>query len=122
VAWAIRSAIAARTHGGEAADAQSARDAIGTRLREHVEAGTIELRHRLRHPGPHRRELPGRGHRREQRDHPRNRAPTLLLATGHEQARSVVAALAGDWVAARDVQRDLPEAGVCVTAGSPLDL
>lgn len=41
------------------------------------------------------------------------RAPTFLLATGYEQARSVVAALAGDWVAARDVQLDLPETGVC---------
>jgi thioredoxin reductase len=41
------------------------------------------------------------------------RAPTFLLATGYEQARSVVAALAGDWPAARDVQLDLPETGVC---------
>ncbi|GAB3922765.1 NAD(P)-binding domain-containing protein [Kribbella albertanoniae] len=41
------------------------------------------------------------------------RAPTFLLATGFEQARSVVAALAGDWDAARDVQLDLPETGVC---------
>jgi thioredoxin reductase len=41
------------------------------------------------------------------------RAPTFLLATGYEQARSVVAALAGDWNAARDVQLDLPETGVC---------
>jgi thioredoxin reductase len=41
------------------------------------------------------------------------RAPTFLLATGYEQARSVVAALAGDWTAARDVQLDLPETGVC---------
>jgi thioredoxin reductase len=41
------------------------------------------------------------------------RAPTFLLATGYEQARSVVAALTGDWVAARDVQLDLPETGVC---------
>ncbi|MGP3964727.1 FAD-dependent oxidoreductase [Nonomuraea sp. 3N208] len=41
------------------------------------------------------------------------RAPTFLLATGYEQARSVVAALAGDWEAARDVQLDLPETGVC---------
>ena len=31
------------------------------------------------------------------------RAPTFLMATGYEQARSVVAALAGDWDAARDV-------------------
>jgi hypothetical protein len=41
------------------------------------------------------------------------RAPTFLLATGYEQTRSVVAALAGDWAAARDVQLDLPETGVC---------
>ncbi|MGW5157026.1 FAD-dependent oxidoreductase [Nonomuraea wenchangensis] len=41
------------------------------------------------------------------------RAPTFLLATGYEQARSIVAALAGDWEAARDVQLDLPETGVC---------
>jgi len=41
------------------------------------------------------------------------RAPTFLLATGYEQARSVVAALAGDWEAARDVQLELPATGVC---------
>ena len=41
------------------------------------------------------------------------RAPTFLLATGYEQVRSVAAALAGDWAAARDVQLDLPETGVC---------
>ncbi|WP_235854542.1 NAD(P)-binding domain-containing protein [Nonomuraea aridisoli] len=41
------------------------------------------------------------------------RAPTFLMATGYEQARSVVAALAGDWEAARDVQLVLPETGVC---------
>ncbi|MFD8565269.1 hypothetical protein ACFV1N_49105, partial [Streptosporangium canum] len=41
------------------------------------------------------------------------RAPTFLMATGYEQARSVVAALAGDWTAARDVQLELPETGVC---------
>lgn len=40
------------------------------------------------------------------------RASTFLLATGYEQARSVVAALAGDWQAARGVQLDLPETGV----------
>ncbi len=43
------------------------------------------------------------------------RAPTFLLATGYEQIRSVVAALAGDWDAARDVQLNLPETGVCST-------
>jgi len=43
------------------------------------------------------------------------RAPTFLLATGYEQVRSVVAALVGDWEAARDVQLCLPETGVCNT-------
>lgn len=43
------------------------------------------------------------------------RAPTFLLATGYEQTRSVVAALAGDWQAARDVRLALPETGVCST-------
>ncbi|MEV6814524.1 FAD-dependent oxidoreductase [Micromonospora sp. NPDC051296] len=41
------------------------------------------------------------------------RAPTFLMATGYEQVRSVIAALAGDWQAAHDVQLDLPETGVC---------
>ncbi|MCZ7422040.1 NAD(P)-binding domain-containing protein [Verrucosispora sp. WMMA2121] len=41
------------------------------------------------------------------------RAPTFLMATGYEQTRSVVAALAGDWQAARDVRLELPETGVC---------
>lgn len=46
------------------------------------------------------------------------RAPTFLMATGYEQVRSVVAALAGDWDAARQVQLELPETGVCtVTTG-----
>ncbi|MFC7475519.1 FAD-dependent oxidoreductase [Dankookia sp. GCM10030260] len=43
------------------------------------------------------------------------RAPTFLLATGYEQVRSIAAALAGDWAAAREVHLDLPETGVCVT-------
>lgn len=43
------------------------------------------------------------------------RAPTFLLATGYEQVRSVVAGLVGDWEAARDVQLNLPETGVCST-------
>ncbi|GAB3932773.1 NAD(P)-binding domain-containing protein [Kribbella albertanoniae] len=47
------------------------------------------------------------------------RAPTFLLATGFEQARSVVAGLAGDWDAARDVQLDLPETGVCSSNLAP---
>ena len=43
------------------------------------------------------------------------RAPTFLMATGYEQVRSVVAALVGDWDAARRVELDLPETGVCST-------
>lgn len=41
------------------------------------------------------------------------RAPTFLMATGYEQVRSVVAAIAGDIEAARKVELDLPETGVC---------
>jgi hypothetical protein len=41
------------------------------------------------------------------------RAPTFLLRTGYEQVRSVVAALAGDWDSARNVELVLPETGVC---------
>jgi thioredoxin reductase len=41
------------------------------------------------------------------------RAPNFLMATGYEQARSVVAAIAGDVAAADDVQLVLPETGVC---------
>ena len=44
------------------------------------------------------------------------RAPTFLLLTGYEQVRSVVAALAGDWNAAREVHLELPETGVCSIA------
>jgi hypothetical protein len=43
------------------------------------------------------------------------RAPNFLLATGHEQVRSVVAALAGDLAAADHVELDLPQTGVCST-------
>lgn len=43
------------------------------------------------------------------------RAPNFLMATGYEQVRSVVAALAGDLAAADDVQLELPETGVCNT-------
>jgi hypothetical protein len=64
------------------------------------------------------------GHRELQHPEPRyyavgaksyGRAPNFLLATGHEQVRSVVAALAGDLAAADDVQLELPQTGVCST-------
>ena len=43
------------------------------------------------------------------------RAPTFLLATGHEQVRSIAAALTGDLEAANRVELVLPETGVCNT-------
>lgn len=43
------------------------------------------------------------------------RAPTFLMATGYEQVRSVVAALAGDTDAADAVALELPPTGVCST-------
>ena len=43
------------------------------------------------------------------------RAPTFLLATGYEQARSVAAMLSGDVAAAGRVELVLPETGVCNT-------
>jgi thioredoxin reductase len=179
VVWAIRSAGPARAYGGGAADALPARGAIGSRLRERVESGAIELvtsfdvhavapglevsdgtrtitcdrvvsatgfrpDHRflaelrldldpvlgstralapLIDPNEHScGTVPPHGV--DELAHPEpgfymvgvksyGRAPTFLLATGYEQARSVVAALAGDWTAAREVQLDLPETGVC---------
>ncbi|MEH1129275.1 FAD-dependent oxidoreductase [Micromonospora sp. CPCC 206061] len=189
VVWAIRSASPARTYGGENADALPARGAIGTRLRQHVEAGTIELVtgfsvHGITSTSDGRVEVtdgtrtiaadrivsatgfrpdhslttelrldldPILGSTRalaplidpnqhscgtvpphgvDELAHPEpgfyaigmksyGRAPTFLMATGYEQARSVVAALAGDWAAARDVQLDLPETGVCSSNVSP---
>lgn len=44
------------------------------------------------------------------------RAPTFLMATGYEQVRSVVAAVAGDLEAADNVRLVLPQTGVCTTA------
>jgi Pyridine nucleotide-disulphide oxidoreductase len=46
------------------------------------------------------------------------RAPTFLMATGYEQVRSVVAEIAGDHAAARDVRLVLPETGVCSTSNA----
>jgi pyruvate/2-oxoglutarate dehydrogenase complex dihydrolipoamide dehydrogenase (E3) component len=43
------------------------------------------------------------------------RAPTFLLLTGYEQARSVAAALAGDMEAADNVHLVLPDTGICTT-------
>jgi hypothetical protein len=49
------------------------------------------------------------------------RAPTFLLRTGYEQVRSIVAALAGDWEAARRVELVLPETGVCTLTAAHAD-
>jgi thioredoxin reductase len=46
------------------------------------------------------------------------RAPTFLLATGFEQARSVAAQLSGDFAAASRVELELPETGVCNTTAA----
>lgn len=190
VVWAIRPASPARSYGGGAADALPARGAIGTRVREHVEAGAIELVTGFsvdavtRVPGgvavsdragrtvTADRIVAATGYRPDhgitaelrldldpvlgsaralaplidpnehscgtvpphgvdELTHPEpgyyaigvksyGRAPTFLMATGYEQARSVVAALAGDWAAAREVQLDLPETGVCNSTLLPL--
>lgn len=47
------------------------------------------------------------------------RAPTFLLATGHEQVRSIAAHLAGDAAAAAAVMLELPETGVCSATRLP---
>jgi hypothetical protein len=48
------------------------------------------------------------------------RAPTFLITTGNEQVRSIAAHLAGDELAADEVQLVLPETGVC-SARRPAD-
>ena len=48
------------------------------------------------------------------------RAPTFLITTGNEQVRSIAAHLAGDHLAADEVQLVLPETGVC-SARRPAD-
>ena len=48
------------------------------------------------------------------------RAPTFLLATGYEQVRSIAAYLAGDIEAARRVELDLPQTGVCSGSFAPI--
>ena len=47
------------------------------------------------------------------------RAPTFLMATGHEQVRSIAAMLTGDIDAARRVELELPETGVCSAGPAP---
>ena len=49
------------------------------------------------------------------------RAPTFLMATGFEQVRSVVAAIAGDSIAADRVELELPETGVCSASVASTD-
>lgn len=47
------------------------------------------------------------------------RAPTFLMATGYEQARSIVAYLEGDLEAALKDELELPETGVCSISSAP---
>ena len=47
------------------------------------------------------------------------RAPTFLLATGHEQVRSIAAHLTGDLAGAARVELELPETGVCSARPAP---
>ena len=44
------------------------------------------------------------------------RAPTFLMLTGYEQARSIACALTGDLAGARRVELTLPATGVCSAA------
>lgn len=50
------------------------------------------------------------------------RAPTFLMATGYEQARSVAAHLSGDTEAAKRVELNLPETGVCSSRPVPFQI
>jgi thioredoxin reductase len=50
------------------------------------------------------------------------RAPTFLMLTGYEQARSIVAALAGDVAAGDHIRLVLPETGVCSISGSAAEI
>jgi hypothetical protein len=43
------------------------------------------------------------------------RAPSFLLATGHEQVRSIAAALSGHAQAAAHIELEPPEIGICVS-------
>ena len=189
VVWAVRGNDARRLYGGGRNDGLAARGALGSRLREHVESGDIELHagfatRAVEAHGDRLRMLPAdaavapidavdevivstgsrpdlglarelrvrldpwlestdalaplidpnehscgtvrpHGHRELAHAHEPGyfaigaksygRAPNFLLATGYEQARSVVAFLAGDLAAADDVQLDLPQTGVCST-------
>ncbi|WP_374652148.1 FAD-dependent oxidoreductase [Dongia sp.] len=190
--WVVRGTDMNRIYGGGPADQLEARGALGTRLRQSVEQGRIQLvtgfrANALRQQGDGlelvgateagdgvlppverivvatgqrpdldmTRELrleldpwlesvkalgplidpnlhscgsvPPHGHRETAHPEPGfytigvksyGRAPTFLLLTGYEQARSVAAALAGDLEAADDVHLVLPETGICSTDGA----
>lgn len=187
ISWAVRSADISAVYGGEDNDELAARGALGSRLRQLVDAGHIEVytsmtitsfetQDQLRVHGltpagdrvidvdvlvPATGFRPDLGILSELRlaldpaveapaelgplidaefhscgsvaphgervlSHPEDnfyiagmksygRAPTFLMATGYEQVRSIVAALAGDREAADAVHLDLPETGVCTT-------
>ena len=191
VTWAIRTGSAARSYGGGTTDALPARGALGSRLKDLVAEGRIELVNQfstrrirtLPNGAVEVESVDARGvskvvtadrivaatgfrpdhsiaselrldldpilgatrtlaplidpnehscgtvppHGVDELTHPEpnyfavgaksyGRAPTFLMATGYEQVRSVVAALDGDWDAARDLRLELPETGVCSTS------
>jgi hypothetical protein len=193
IGWAVRGRAMARAFGGGAADQLPARGALGSRLRQLVNAGSLRLERDFHVRALQRvdgklqvsaassdgtprvidgvdeiicatgqrpdlaltRELrlkldpwlesteslgplidpnlhscgsvPPHGHRELSHPEPGfytvgvksyGRAPTFLMLTGYEQVRSVVAALAGDLVAADAVALVLPETGVCSTNNS----
>ena len=93
VTWAIRAGLARPAPtAAETADALPARGALGTRLREHVDAGRDPPAHRLRRPAPHR---PTAGRRVEVvRRRPTSRAWTgSSSATGFRPDHGIVAEL-----------------------------
>lgn len=114
IVWAIRGGHPGRAFGGGDADHLPARAALGEAPRSLAplidpnvhSCGTVPPHgvNELSHPdvGVYVVGMKSYG-----------RAPTFLLRTGYEQARSVVAALAGDWESARRVELVLPETGVC---------
>ena len=187
IIWAVRKTNIKRAYGGQENDALPARGALGSKLREMVESGSIDVASGFRiqelqkvdgkisvigesyneekridrldeivattgaRPDlslfselrisldPAVESTPAmaplidpnihscgtvRPHGEEELRHPEKdfyivgmksygRAPTFLLATGYEQVRSVVAALTGDMEAAKRVELELPQTGVC---------
>jgi hypothetical protein len=116
ILWAFRRPIAAVSFGGGSADGLPERGALGARALALIESGAVTAY------APFLIDDIGRGSDgawlvsgawgagRETLVVDR-----MVVATGHEQVRSIAAALAGDWAAAHAVRLELPATGVCVT-------